>query len=75
MGDDEKGGSGSFGPYKREFETMSQDMKDLKFALVEFRVEMSGFRGNVLGAAKGWAAGIAVAGFVVSVVAMLLING
>ena len=76
MGDNDRGkdGSGSFGPYRREFEAMTQDVRDLTTALSEFKVEMAGFKGNVLGAAKGWAAGIALAGFALSIIAVLAIT-
>lgn len=58
--------NGSFGPYKREFEAMSKDMRILQRELAEFRVSMAGFEGRVTGAAKVWAFGISFVGLVLS---------
>jgi hypothetical protein len=68
-------GNESFGPYKREFESMSQDMRTLQRELAEFRVTMAGFEGRVTGAAKAWAFGISFIGLILSFVVAVVSSG
>lgn len=60
--------NGSFGPYKRQFEAMTEDMRILQRELHEFRISMAGFEGRVTGAAKAWAFGISFVSLVLSLI-------
>jgi hypothetical protein len=59
--------NGSFSPYKRQFEQLTEDMRILQRELAEFRIGMAGFEGRVTGAAKAWAFGISFISLAVSV--------